>query len=376
MAEGGLEGVVAGTTTICDLDGVAGVVRYQGIDLHELADHSTFEEVAYLLWNKHLPNRQEFEAFKAKLVEYRALPRETVDIMRAFPKQAAPMEVLRTAASALSVHDPKAAEDARTNNVAGNQERAALITSRLATIVATWEQLRNGREPITPRPDLNYATNFLYMMQGREPDPKSARDFDIALILHADHELNAGTFAARVTAATLADMYAAVTSGIGTLGGPLHGGANEQVTRMLQRIGSIDKVEEYIKGALERRELIMGFGHRVYRVRDPRARHLSRMSLELGERIGDTRLWEMTVKVEDTVKALKGLHANVDLYSGSFYYNLGIPIDQFTPIFAMSRVTGWTAHILEQYANNRLIRPRAEYVGPRNVPYVPIDERS
>ncbi len=367
----GLEGVVAGSSTICDLDGIAGVVRYQGIDIHELAEHSTFEEVAYLLWNAKLPNKRELEDFKRKIAEYRALPPEIVAMMKSYPRKSTPMEVLRTTASALSMYEPLAGNETGEANL----EKAARITARLATVVAAWEQARNGREPIPPRQELNYATNFLHMLLGKMPDEKSARDFDIALILHADHELNASTFSARVTAATLADIYAAVTSAIGTLGGPLHGGANEQVTRMLQRIGSVDKVEEYIKGALERKELIMGFGHRVYRTRDPRARHLSRMSKELGERIGDTSLWDMTVKVEDTVKALKGLHCNVDLYSGSFYYNLGIPIDQFTPIFAMSRVSGWTAHILEQYAHNRIIRPRAEYVGPRDVHWVPVDQR-
>ena len=367
----GLEDIVAAHSRICDLDGKQGRLLYYGVDIHDLARYSTFEETAYLLWHGVLPTQAQLADTIAQLEASRALPSQVSQLMRLFPKSATPMDVLRTTVSSLSSFDP----DAGDNSVEANRRRSIRLTAVFPTIVAAWDRLRNGKEPIAPLADGSHAANFLYMLTGEKPDEAKARMLDIVLILHADHELNASTFAARVTAATLASMYAAITSAIGALSGPLHGGANEQVMRMLLKIGEVDKAEPYIQGALERHERIMGFGHRVYRTEDPRATHLRQMSKELGERTGDSRWYEMSHIVEEYIKSHKGLNANVDFYSASVYYMMGIPIDLDTPIFACSRISGWTAHVLEQYANNRLIRPRAEYVGPKNVQYVPIEER-
>lgn len=367
----GLEDIVAAHSQICDLDGKLGKLTYFGVDIHDLARSSTFEETAYLLWHGTLPTRAQLEELKAQLCANRELPGPVSELMRLLPTTSTPMDVLRTTVSSLSSFDP----DAGDNSVAANQRRAIRLTAVMPTIVASWERIRNGKEPVAPLPGHDHATNFLYMLQGEMPNAYNAHVVDVVLILHADHELNASTFAARVTAATLAGMYAAITSGIGALSGPLHGGANEQVMRMLLRIGDVSKAESYIAGALERRERIMGFGHRVYRTEDPRATHLRAISEELGKRSGDSRWYEMSHIIEQYIKEHKGLYANVDFYSASVYYMLGIPIDLDTPIFACSRITGWTAHVLEQYANNRLIRPRAEYVGPKNVKYTPIEER-
>jgi citrate synthase len=371
MATDGLEDIVAAHSQICDLDGKRGRLLYYGVDIHDLAEHSTFEETAYLLWHGVLPTRAQLEEVTAQLQANRALPDAVSQIMRLMPKTATPMDVLRTAVSALSSFDP----DAGDNSVEANRRRSIQLTAMFPTIVASWDRLRNGKEPVTPLSDGSHAANFLYMLKGEQPDDYNAHVLDVALILHADHELNASTFAARVTAATLASMYAAITSAIGALSGPLHGGANEQVIRMLKRIGETDKAESYIQGALERHERIMGFGHRVYRTDDPRATHLRAISKELGQRTGDSRWYDMSRIIEEYIKSHKGLYANVDFYSASVYYMMGIPIDLDTPIFACSRISGWTAHVLEQFANNRLIRPRAEYVGPKDVKYVPIDER-
>ncbi len=367
----GLEDVVAGHSQICDLDGKLGKLTYFGVDIHDLARYSTFEETAYLLWHGVLPTRAQLEELKAQLIANRALPGSILDLMHLLPRTSTPMDVLRTTVSALSSFDP----DAGDNSHEANYRRSIRLTSMIATIIASWQQIRNGKKPLAPLSEGDHATNLLYMLKGEMPDPYDAHVLDVALILHADHEFNASTFAARVTAATLASMYASITSAIGALSGPLHGGANEQVMKMLQRVGDVSHTEEFIKGALERKERVMGFGHRVYRTEDPRATHLRAMSEELGKRKGDTRWYEMSRIVENYVKEHKGLNANVDFYSASVYYMLGIPIDMDTPIFASSRITGWTAHVLEQYANNRLIRPRAEYVGPKNVEYVPIEQR-
>lgn len=367
----GLEDIVAANSQICDLDGQLGKLTYFGVDIHDLAQHSTFEETAYLLWHGVLPTRAQLEEVKAQLCANRVLPGPVTELMRLLPTTTSPMDVLRTVVSSLSSFDPDPAD----NSTSANQRRAIRLTAMMPTIVASWDRLRNEKEPVAPLPDHDHATNFLYMLQGEMPDPYNAHVMDVVLILHADHELNASTFAARVTAATLANMYAAITSAIGGLSGPLHGGANEQVMRMLSRIGEASKAEAYIAGVLERKERVMGFGHRVYRTEDPRATHLRAMSEELGKRTGDNRWYEMSRIVEHYIKEHKGLNANVDFYSASVYYMLGIPIDLDTPIFACSRVSGWTAHVLEQYSNNRLIRPRAEYVGPKNVKYTPIDER-
>jgi citrate synthase len=367
----GLEDIVAAHSHICDLDGKLGKLSYFGVDIHDLARYSSFEETAYLLWYGALPTKSQLEEISAQLRASRALPDPVNELMRLLPTKSTPMDVLRTSVSALSSFDP----DAGDNSPEANHRRSIRLTAVMPTIVASWDRLRNGKEPVAPLANENHATNFLYMLTGEMPDAYKAHMLDVVLILHADHELNASTFAARVTAGTLASLYAAITSAIGALSGPLHGGANEQVMRMLLRVGEVDKAGAYIQGALERKERIMGFGHRVYKTEDPRATHLRQMSKELGERTGDSRWYEMSHIVEEYIKEHKGLNANVDFYSASVYYMMGIPIDLDTPMFACSRISGWTAHVLEQYANNRLIRPRAEYVGPRNVTYVPVEQR-
>jgi citrate synthase len=371
MNKAGLEDVVAATSTICDVNGTQGRLIYQGYDIHDLAVNSTFEEVVYLLWFGRMPNKQEFEAINRELRVNRKLPAEVIKMMREFPKQTPGMDVLRTTVSMLSMFDP----DTLNNDPEANIRKATRLTAQFPTIVAYWDRIRNNKEVLAPKEDCNLAANFLYMLNGTVPDDVSAKSLDIALILHADHELNASTFAARVAAATLTDMHAAITAAIGTLAGPLHGGANQEVIKMLLKIGDVEKVEPYIKKMFEEHKKVSGFGHRVYKTEDPRATHLRRMSEELGKREGDLKLFQMSRKVEELVMADKGLYANVDFYSASVYYLLGIPIDLFTPIFAMSRVAGWTAHVLEQYANNRLIRPRAEYTGPSNLQYVGIEKR-
>lgn len=367
----GLDDIVAAHSQICDLDGKLGKLTYVGVDIHDLAQHSSFEETAYLLWHLALPTRTQLDELKQQLAAYRALPPPLLDMMRLLPTTATPMDVLRTSVSALSAFDPNLHD----TSVTANQQRAIRLTAVMPTIVASWERIRNGKEPVAPLSDGDHATNFLYMLKGEKPDPYMTHVLGLALILHADHELNASTFAARVSAGTLADMYAAITSAISTLSGPLHGGANEQVMRMLLRIGEVGHAESYIKNALEHKERVMGFGHRVYRTEDPRATHLRAISEELGKRNGDTRWYEISRIVEKAVKEEKGLNANVDFYSASVYYTMGIPIDLDTPIFACSRISGWTAHVLEQYKNNRLIRPRAEYVGPKVTEYTPIEKR-
>lgn len=367
----GLEDVVATHSYICDLDGKLGKLTYFGVDIHDLARHSSFEETAYLLWHGALPTQTQLQDVNQQLCANRALPDRILALLRLLPTSTSPMDVLRTTISALSAFDAHLQDKSKS----ANEQRAILLTAAIPTIITSWEHIRNGRAPITPLPDNNHATNFLYMLTGQMPDDYSAHILDIALILHADHELNASTFSARVTAGTLADMYAAITAAISTLSGPLHGGANEQVIRMLQRIGEPEKAEEFLAGALQRKERIMGFGHRVYRTEDPRATHLRAISQELGERKHDTRWYEISRKLEEAMKVQKGLNANVDFYSASVYYTLGIPIDLDTPIFASSRIAGWTAHVLEQYANNRLIRPRAEYVGPKVTEYIAIEQR-
>lgn len=367
----GLEDIVAAHSHICDLDGKLGKLTYFGVDIHDLANHASFEETAYLLWHGVLPTRAQLDEVRAQLVAARALPGPVSDFMRLLPKTSTPMDVLRTIISALAMFDPQSDDKSPT----ANRQRAVQLTAVMPTIVAAWDRLRNGKEPVAPLTHSDHATNFLYMLKGEMPDPAVAKMLDTVLILHADHELNASTFAARVTAGTLAGMYAAITSAIGALSGPLHGGANEQVMRMLLKIGEVDKTETYLQGALERKERIMGFGHRVYKTEDPRATHLRKMSEELGRRTGDSRWYQMSRITEAYIKQHKGLNANVDFYSASVYYMMGIPIDLDTPIFACSRITGWTSHVLEQYDNNRLIRPRAEYVGPKDVQYTPPEQR-
>jgi 2-methylcitrate synthase len=367
----GLEGIVAAESEICYIDGDRGILSYQGFNIHTLAEHATFEEVIYLLWHGRLPKQAELDALKADLVKYRPIPKQVADFLASVPKSA-PMDVLRTAVSMLSLFDPQARDMA----IEANVEKAKKLMAQTATIVTTFDRQRNGKPVIEGDPKLGFAANFLYTLTGKKPDDVMERVFDVALTLHADHELNASTFAARVTAATLSDIYSSVTSAIGALKGPLHGGANEEVIRMLLAAGSESAALEHVHDMLAKKVKIPGFGHRVYHTEDPRATHLRELSKDLGERTGHSELYLTSKKIEETIKASKGLNANVDFYSASTYYSLGIPIDLFTPIFAVSRMSGWTAHILEQYRNNRLIRPRADYIG-RTVgqTWVPINER-
>src|SRR5260370_8334322 len=368
----GLEDIIAANSAICDIIGAEGKLAYRGIDISDLGRDCWFEETTYLLWFGSLPTRDALHQFSAELASHRALPTQVLTLMKDFPRTATPMDALRTTLSALAFYDLQAHDSSHEANVA----KAWQVTAQTATIVAAYEQIRRGRRPIEPEPDGSHAENFLRMLFGAEPDPLFVRAMDLALILHADHELNASTLAARVTAATLADMYSAIVSAIGALAGPLHGGANEQVMKMLQTIGEPSRAEAYVSEKLEAHQKISGFGHRVYKAEDPRATHLRQMSRELGEHIGNLRWYEISRKLEEAVMQQKHLYANVDFYSASCYFTMGIPIDMFTPVFAVSRVAGWTAHVLEQYADNRLIRPRAEYVGGKNLAYVPIDRRT
>lgn len=368
----GLEGIVATTSNICYIDGDRGILSYFGYNIHTLAENATFEEVIYLLWHGQLPNRSQLTELKECLATERDLPEPVVQFLGGVPAGAVPMDVLRTAVSMLGLYDPMARE----SSPEANKKKALKLMSRVATIVTTFNSLRNGKAVVPGDPALGYAANFLYTLTGKKPDEVMERVFDIALTLHADHELNASTFAARVTAATLSDIYSAVTSAIGALKGPLHGGANEGVIQMLLATKSPEDAAEKVKTDLGNKVKVSGFGHRVYRVLDPRAVHLRKLSEDLGKRTGQSELFEKSSRVEETVRTVKNLNANVDFYSASTYYSLGIPIDLFTPIFAVSRMSGWTAHILEQYANNRLIRPRADYTGlPDGQPWVPLDER-
>jgi len=367
----GLRGVVAAASSIGDVDGEKGELIYQGLNIHDLAAKSTFEEVVFLLWNGRLPKRAELEELRKDLAASYELPELISVLIKGCPVDDEPMAMLRTAVSALAFFDKESRDLSRAASI----RVATRLTARFPTIVAAIDRARNGLDPIPPKPELNIATNFLYMLKGEIPDEFDAHVLDVALILQADHELNASTFTARVVAGTLADMYSAVTAALGALSGPLHGGANTAVMKTLLEIDSVDRVEAYVKDALAKKKKIMGFGHAVYRTEDPRATHLRRFSKEMGQRKGNTKWYDMTVKLEESMKREKGLLPNVDCYSASTYYMMGIPLDLYTPIFAISRISGWTAHILEQYADNKLIRPRAEYIGPRNVAYVPIDER-
>ena len=371
VVKAGLEGIVATQSEISDVDGIQGRLIYRGYDIHDLAEHATFEEVIYLLWNGDLPNKNQLDELKRRLAADAALPAEVATLLKRIPGSANPMDMLRTAVSALSFYDPDGPEMSRD----ANTRKAARLVARFPTIVTTFHRLRNGLEPVQPRPDLSVAANFVYTLFGKDPDDIATRTMDVAFVLHADHELNASTFSARVTAATLSDIYSAIVSAIGTLKGPLHGGANEGVIKNLLEIGSVDNIEPWLKDRFARKAKIMGFGHRVYRTEDPRATHLRDMSRLLGDRVGNTLWYQMSRKMEEVMMREKHLNPNVDFYSASTYYTLGIPTDLFTPIFACSRISGWTAHVLEQFANNRLIRPRAEYVGPRGRKWVPISDR-
>jgi citrate synthase len=370
----GLEDVVAASSAICYLDGDRGVLAYYGYDIHDLASGVSFEEVCYLLWHGRLPNRAELGDLQSQLAAARPLSEPILRLMKQLPVSDG-MDMLRTLTSALGQYDPEAAD----NSQAANYRKAVRLTAQLGSLVATYGRMQAGGGPIQPDPALGHAANFLYMLTGTRPSALSTHAFDVALVLHADHELNASTFAARVAAATLTDLYSAIVGAIGALKGPLHGGANADVMRLLIEIGPDappERIEEAIRARLAKKIKIPGFGHRVYHTEDPRATHLRRMSKELGERAGNMRWFEMSQRIENLVKTEKKLNPNVDFYSASTYYTLGIPIDLFTPIFAVSRISGWTAHCLEQYANNRLIRPRTDYIGPEYPQTVlPLDQR-
>ena len=361
----GLEDTVATSSAICYLDGDRGVLAYCGYDIHDLARHATFEEVCYLLWHRRLPTRAELGDLQSQLAAWRAIPEPVVRLLRSLPRTGSRgegMDALRTLASALGHYDA----DAGDNSPQAHYRKAVRLTAQLGTLVATIGRVNAGGGPIAPDPALGHAANFLYMLTGDRPGALATRAFDVALILHADHELNASTFAARVAAATLTDLHSAVVAAIGTLKGPLHGGANADVMQLLLDIGESatpERAEEIVRAKLARKEKIPGFGHRVYRTEDPRATHLRQLSRDLGQRAGHPAWFELSQRIEALVKGSKHLNPNVDFYSASTYHVLGIPIDLFTPIFAVSRVAGWTAHVLEQYANNRLIRPRADYIG-------------
>lgn len=368
----GMADITICESEICFIDGEQGRLVYRGYDAIELAKQSTFEEVAYLLWYGALPRPTEFKAFLAGFTGSMDLPVETVMILRMFPKVATPMEVIRTAVSSLGHWDP----DSGNTGLDASLRKAQRLALRIPLLIAAHQRLREGKEPVKPIPGHGIAYNFLYALFGAEPDPLAEKAFDAALILHADHELNASTFSARVTASTMADIYSSVTSAIGTLKGPLHGGANMEVMLMLKEIGEADKARAFIENKLANKEKIPGFGHRVYRCEDPRVEVLRNYARTLSDKAGDTTYFDITQEVEKVVGEHTKVFPNVDLYTASLYNAIGLPMELFTPIFAISRTVGWTSHILEQWSNNKLIRPRAEYIGPKSYCYIPIKERT
>jgi citrate synthase len=371
-SKGGLEGVVAGASALCDIDGRSGRLLYCGYDIVDLAEHASFEETAHLLWHGELPTATALADTTRQLREHLEPDAAVWSLARAAGPSAHPMAVLRTQVSLLGALDPEAGDSSE----AANRRKAARLVAQTGTLVAGTERIQQGLDPVPPRADLGFAAGFLYMLHGSLPADEDVRTFDIALVLHAEHGMNASTFAARVTAATLSDMHSAITSAIGALKGPLHGGANERVMDLLRELPSLDGAPAAVRDMLARKRRIMGFGHRVYRTEDPRATILRRHSLQAGERAGDTRWYELTRAVEQAVLEEKGLYPNVDLYSASVYTSLGIPQRIFTPIFAVSRMVGWTANVIEQHRDNRLIRPDSDYIGPAPRPYVPLAVRS
>lgn len=369
----GLEGIVANSTALSDVQGQEGKLVYAGYDINELSGKVSFEEVIYLLWHGHLPNQNQLDDLVKSLRDHRELPKGVVDFLLSAPKNAGPMDVIRTAVSMLGLYDPGVAEEEK---VDVNRIRAVNITAKIGVIAAYFHRARQGKDLPPIRKDLGEAAHFLYLINGRDPSKEEVDTLDVAYVLHADHGMNASTFAARVTIATLSDMYSAITSAIGTLKGPLHGGANEGVIHMLEEIGSEDKVDAWVENALAQKKKIMGIGHRVYKVLDPRAPHLREMAIKLSNKLGEPKWIRMSERIAAIMKERKGLNANVDFYSATVYYSLGVPTDLFTPIFAISRTAGWTAHVLEQLADNRLYRPLSEYVGPAvGKKVVPIGER-
>lgn len=367
----GLEGIVAAATQLSDVQGTEGILTYRGYNINDLAANSTFEETLDLLWYGVLPNKEQLNKLTRKLIEARPLPEEVLAAMKLFPKKSQPMDVLRTVVSQLGLHDV----DETDNSVSANVRKSIRLTAQMPTIVAAWHNIHQNREPISPRADLSHAANFLYMLDGKEPTPASARILDIALILHMDHGLNASTFVARSIASTESDMYSAISGALGALKGPLHGGANEAVMKMLLSLGDISRVEPFVKDALTNHRKVPGFGHRIYKTNDPRALQLRRIAGELADHTGNRKWFDMSEKMREVVWNERQLYVNVDFYSASVYYTLGIPIELFTPIFAISRVAGWTAHVMEQLLDNRIMRPDSEYVGPKDQVYIPIDQR-
>jgi citrate synthase len=370
-AAAGLRGVVAAQSAIGDVDGEKGILIYQGYNIHDLAEHSTFEEVVFLLWNGRLPNADELAALTADIRSNYEAPAEVIALMKQFPKDAEPMDVLRTAVSSLDFYDQNGHGTDREHAM----KAAVKMTAQIGTISAAWDRIRKGKEVVAPDHTLSIAENFLYMLRGERADADEAHLFDVCLMLHADHELNASTFTTRVVSGTLAGMYGAVTAGIAALAGPLHGGANTNVMKMLIEIGDLDKVDAWVDKALEEHLKIMGIGHAVYKTEDPRATWLRKYSQHMGEKKGIMKWFEMSRRIEQLMLEKKGMFPNVDFYSASTYYLMDIPLDLYTPIFAVSRISGWTGHILEQYGHNKLIRPRAEYIGARDQKYVPISDR-
>ncbi len=370
--KGGLEGIVAASSGLCYIDGVKGYLCYRGIDIFDLAKHSNFEETAYLLMYGSLPTAAELESFSSDIRQNRELPALTLNVIKEIATKADPMEALRTAVSTLSIDDAEKDDNSREANL----RKANRLTAKLATIIGSYNAWRNGREPVTSDSSLGHAANLLWLITGQKPDDFAAHVMDQALVLHMDHELPASTFAGRVTAATLSDMYSAVTSAIGALKGPLHGGANQRVMETLEKIDSVENTEKWVVDALGRKERIMGFGHRVYKTYDPRAKILKELARELGERTGDTKWYAMSEIMEEVVLREKGLYPNVDFYAATVYRLLGIPTELFTTIFAASRIVGWTAHVVEQHADNRLIRPTSDYTGQTHASYVPMEDRT
>ncbi len=367
----GLEDVIAAQTSISDIDGKMGRLFYVGYDIHDLAPNATFEEVIYLLHNLHLPTQPELEALTDQLVTEREIVQFIEDLMPTMAHTTSPMSMLRTTVSAMSAHDP----DGWDKSLEAAHRKAMRIIARVATVLAYYERVRTGLELVRPNPKFSHAANLLWMLKGIEPDEDAARVLDMCLVLHADHTMNASTFTARVVASTLADIHSATTAAIAALKGPLHGGANEQVMKMMVEIDQPARAEEFIKQKLAKHEKIMGFGHPVNKTEDPRATWLRKLSEQLGDQTGEPKWYDISRKIEETVMAEKGLYPNVDFYAASVYHALGIPTDLFTPIFACSRVAGWTAHVREQYADNRIMRPESEYIGPRGRRYVAIEER-
>ena len=367
----GLEGVVAAKTRLSDVRGDIGQLIYCGYDINELAGNVTYEEVVHLLYHNHLPNKSELAEMRSALAAYREIPKGVIDMIKKMPKTTPPMHALRTAVSALGCFDTVADDD----TMDAQRRKALRLIAQVPVCVAYFHRHREKKELIHPDPSLGEAANFLYMINGEKPSQDMVNTMDMCYVLHADHGMNASTFSARVTIATLTDMYSAITSAIGTLKGPLHGGANEGVIKMLQEIGSLDKVDEYIEDCLANKRKIMGIGHRVYKVLDPRAPHLKRMAVKLSSELGEPKWIQMSERIAQLMLEKKNLNANVDFYSATVYYSLGIPTDLFTPIFAIARTSGWTAHVLEQLADNRLIRPQSQYTGPVGLKVVPVEQR-